>query len=84
MYNIMLFVSLGTAPIANGTATVSVNGLQCGVTYTIVAGGTLNGDLVGARSSHETVTTAPCPIDATSNFCSYMMPLHYIAIIISM
>ena len=66
----LLFVSSGTTPIANGTATVSVNGLQCGVTYTIIAEGTLiNGDLVGARSSHGTVTTGPCPINATGNFC---------------
>ena len=35
----------GTAPIINGMATVTVYGLQCGVTYTIIAGGTLNGDL---------------------------------------
>ena len=42
-------------------ATVTVNGLQCGVTYTIIAGGTLNGDLVGLRSSHGNVTTGPCP-----------------------
>ena len=25
--------------------TVTVNGLDCGVTYTIIAGGTLNGDV---------------------------------------
>ena len=44
MYN------LDAAPITNGMATVAVNGLECGVTYTIIAGGTLNGDLVGPRS----------------------------------
>ena len=48
-------------------ATVTVNGLECRVTYTITAGGTLNGDLVGPRSSHGTVTAGPCPIDMTSN-----------------
>ena len=42
-------------------ATVIVNGLECGVTYTIIAGGTLNGDLVGPRSSHENVTTDISP-----------------------
>ena len=41
-------------------ATVTINGLACGVTYTIIAGGTLNGDLVGPRSSHGT-TMGPCP-----------------------
>ena len=58
---------LGTAPITNGIATVAVDGLQCGVAYTIIAGGTLNGDLVGPRSSHGTVTAGPCPINMTSN-----------------
>ena len=49
--------------ITNGRATVTLNGLECGVTYTIIAGGTLNGDLVGPRSSHGTVTAdnRPCP-----------------------
>ena len=45
MYN-----NSGTASIANGMATVTVNGLECEVTYNITAGGTLNGDLVGPRS----------------------------------
>ena len=48
-------------------ATVTVTGLECGVTYTITAGGILNGDLVGPRSSHGTVTAGPCPIDMISN-----------------
>ena len=52
----------GIAPVTNGTATVAVNGLECGITYIIIAGGTLNGDLVGPRSSHGTVTTYPCPL----------------------
>lgn len=57
----------GTATIMNGTATVTVTGLQCGVTYTVIAGGTLSdGDLVGARSSHGTITTGPCPINTTA------------------
>ena len=54
----------GTAPITNGIATVTVNGLECGVTYTIIAGGTLNGDLVGPRSSHGNLTTGISPEDA--------------------
>ena len=36
-------------------ATVPVNRLKCGVTYTIIAGGTLNGNLVGPRSLHGTI-----------------------------
>ena len=42
-------------------ATVIINGLLCGVTYTITAGGTLDGQLVGPRSSHGTITAGPCP-----------------------
>ena len=53
-----------TAPITNGMATVPVNGLECGVTYTIIAGGILNGDLVGPKSSHGNVTTVMSPEDA--------------------
>lgn len=53
---------VGTAPMFNGIATVTVNGLECGVTYTITAGGTLNGDLVGPRSSQGNITVGPCPM----------------------
>ena len=63
-------------------ATVIFNGLQCGVIYTIIAGGTLNGDLVGPRSSHGTVTVGPCPIcpvasksDHTATMCTYVYVL---------
>ena len=52
----------GTAPRTNAIATVTINNLQCGVTYTIIAGGALNGDLVGPRSSHKNITTGPCPV----------------------
>ena len=45
----------------NGMATVTIDGLECEVTYTITAEGTLNGALVGPRSSHGTVTSGPCP-----------------------
>ena len=44
--------NLGSAPITNGMATVTINGLECGVTYTIIAGGTLNETLIGPRSTH--------------------------------
>ena len=37
-------------------ATVTIIGLNCGVTYTIIAGGTNNGDLVGPISVHDNVT----------------------------
>ena len=57
----------GNAPITNGTATVTVNGLECGVTYTITAEGTLNGSLVGPRSSYGSITTGPCSGDMTGN-----------------
>ena len=46
---------VGSARITNGTATVTVEGLKCGVTYGITAGGTFDGALVGPRSSHGTV-----------------------------
>ena len=38
------------------------NGLACGVTYTITAGGTLNGQIVGPRSSHGTIDAGPCSV----------------------
>ena len=41
------------APVNNGSAVVTVNGLECGAPYTIIAGGILNnGSLIGPRSSH--------------------------------
>ena len=43
-------------------AAVAVKELECGVTYTIVAGGTLNGDLVGPRLSHGDVVIHACPV----------------------
>ena len=47
----------------NGMATVTVDGLECEVTYDIIAEGTLNGALVGPRSSHGTITSGPCLAD---------------------
>ena len=49
------------AAITNGMATVTIDGLECEVTYTITAGGALNGTLVGPRSSHGNITSGPCP-----------------------
>ena len=57
-----IFTCSGTAPAINGMATVAVDGLECGVAYTIIAGGTLSGDLVGPRLSHGTIATNPCPV----------------------
>ena len=46
------FIISGSAPITNGMATVTISGLECGVLYSITAGGMLNnGTLVGSRSS---------------------------------
>ena len=56
------YVHTGMATISNGMATVTVDGLECEVTYDITAGGTLNGTLVGPRSSHGTITSGPCPL----------------------
>ena len=58
---------LGSAPISNGMAIVTVNSLHCGVTYNITVGGMYNnGTLVGPGSSYD-VTTGICPL-ATSEF----------------
>ena len=43
-------------------AIVTVNGLKCQGTYTVTAGGSLNGDLVGPRSSHGNITAGSCPV----------------------
>ena len=50
-----------TASITNGLATVRISGLACGVVHTIIAGGTLNGSLVGPSLSFGTIT-GPCPV----------------------
>ena len=58
----------------NVTATVTVSGLECGITYTITAGGVLNnGSLVGPTSPYGTVTTGPCPINTTGSFCIWCL-----------
>ena len=58
---------LGTALITNRMATVTINGLQCGVTYNITTEGMLNGVLVGPGSSHGSITTGPCPVIASES-----------------
>ena len=59
--------------MTNGMATVTINGLVCGVTYTITAGGTLDGQLVGPRSFHGTTTTGPCPPMITTTVATTSM-----------
>ena len=56
------FILTGMTAVRNGIATVSIDGLQCEVINDIIAGGTLNGALVGPRSSHGTITSGPCPL----------------------
>ena len=68
---ILCLIILGAAPITNGLATVTLNGLACGVTYTIIAGGTLNGQLVGPRSPLGNITTAPCALTSTQSGKKY-------------
>ena len=58
----ILFKQTGMATITNGMATMTVDELECEVTYDISARGTLNGALVGPRSFHGTVTSGPCPL----------------------
>ena len=55
-------------------ATVTINDLQCGVTYNITAEGALNGILVGPKSPHGNVTAGPCPVIASE--CRYSMKLY--------
>ena len=45
---------VGTAPVTNGIAAVTLDGLICGITYNIIASGTLNGDSIGSRLFNET------------------------------
>ena len=50
-------------PLNNDTmVAVIVRALQCGVQYTITAGGMFdNGTLVGPAMSHDSTVTSPCP-----------------------
>jgi len=57
---ILHICNIGSASITNGITAVIVKELECEVTYTIIVGGKLNGDLVGPRSSHGTITAGPC------------------------
>ena len=56
------YTHTGMGTITNRMARVTVDGLECEVTYDITAEGTLNGALVGPRSSLANVTSGPCPL----------------------
>ena len=58
-----IYTHTGMAAVTSGMATVTVDRLECKITYTIIAGGTLNGTLVGPRSPHGNITSGPCPAD---------------------
>ena len=58
---LMYCIYVGIASISNRMATVRINGLTCGIVNTIIAGGTLNGSLVGPSSFFGTIT-GPCPV----------------------
>ena len=47
-------------------STVTLNGLACGVIYTITAGGTLGGDLVGPRLFYGNFTDDSCQPEITA------------------
>ena len=59
----LYYIYVGNASINNDTmAAVIVRALQCGVQYTITAGGMFdNGTLVGPTMSHDSTVTSPCP-----------------------
>ena len=61
---------IGNASINNDTmVAVIVRALQCGVQYTITAGGMFdNGTLVGPAMSHDSTVTSPCPPATGENF----------------
>ena len=56
-----IYMYSGSAAVTNGIATVTIDSLACEVEYAIIAGGTLDGDLVGPRLSHGTITVGHCP-----------------------
>ena len=76
MYNVLyiepctyiyVFHFKDTSPITDGMAVVTIHGLECEVTYNIIAGGILNKTLVGPRSSHGNISAGPCPILSSSS-----------------
>ena len=67
---------LGTASVANGIAMVEINGLECEVTYSIIAGGTINENLIGPKSFVGNVTAGLCPL--TTSKIMYALLYNYI------
>ena len=64
---IRMCVHSGLVPITNGMGTVNLTGLICAVEYTIIAEGTLDGELVGPRSNYTaSADSRRCPEDMTS------------------
>ena len=55
-------------------ATVVFAGLGCDITYTIIAGGRLDGNLVGPKSSHGTAM-GDCPVMVTPTTASATMSM---------
>ena len=74
-------VILGNASVTKGMAIVTINDLQCGVTYNITAEGMLNETLVGPGSSHGSVTSGPCPLPSSEYACNYTAQLYCIIIL---
>ena len=68
-------------------ATVTIDGLECEMTYSIIAEGTLKGILVGPRSSHGTISTGPCSVVSTTSttaalFSKYVCSVHTMSVCI--
>ena len=60
---------------------MTVSGLECGVTYLILAGGTLNGELIGPRSLFRRITescfsTAPRGSEDGGNHLCLFTKIH--------
>ena len=59
--NVYIWI-LGTASVANGIAMVEINELECEITYSIIAGGTINESLIGPKLLVGNVTAGLCPL----------------------
>lgn len=62
-FYVLLIVS---GSISSSLAMVMFDNFQCDVTYTISAGGTLQGELVGPNLLFGNVMSGPCPPEVTS------------------
>ena len=67
-----IITSSASAAIMNDMATVTVSGLGCGQTYSIVAGGIITNDVMmdrtldGPRFHMETILASACPVVVTT------------------